>query len=310
MQGTPPPQNRRPDREEHPVSASVGKAADILRTFRPTVEVLSVRGLAERTGLPRSTVHHLCRTLCETGLLEAVPHAGYRLGPLLLELGGLIIERTGLVAAVEGSTAALRRGPGQELHVGQLVEGWIVYLHRESGPNRVAMVNRVGMRAPAFRSGCGKSALAVLDPVDADQRIRRLCRDEDLPLPDMTAVDEELAVIRSQGYCVCRTFQPGRTSVAAAIVGSDGQPVGGLSLAGPSSTFAPSRLADIGEAVGGAAHVASTRLQIAGGGPVGRPPATGGRAAPPPRYGTAPSPPGPRRASEIAARIRSGVAGR
>lgn len=256
------------------MSASVGKAADILRAFRPTVEVLSVRGLAERTGLPRSTVHHLCRTLCDTGLLEMVPQAGYRLGPLLLELGGLIIERTGLVEAVEGSTAALRRVPGQELHVGQLVEGWIVYLHRESGPTRVVMINRVGMRAPAFRSGCGKSALAALDPVEADQRVRRLCRDEELPLPDMAALDDELAMVRSHGYCVCRTFQPGRTSVAAAVVGADGGPVGAISLAGPNSTFPPGRMAEIGAAVTEAARVATRRLQVAVGRPGGRPPAT------------------------------------
>ncbi|MGD9530169.1 IclR family transcriptional regulator [Pseudonocardia sp.] len=259
------------------MSASVGKAAAILRTFRPTVEVLSVRGLAERTGLPRSTVHHLCRSLCDTGLLEAVPRAGYRLGPLLLELGGLVIERTGLVEAVEGSTSALRRGPGQELHVGQLVEGWIVYLHRESGPTRVRMVNRVGMRAPAFLSGCGKSALAALDPVDADQRVRRLCRDEELPLPDMAALDDELAATRSHGYCVCHSFQPGRTSVAAAVLWADGQPVGALSLAGPSSTFPPARLSDIGAAVTGSARVASRRLQVACTGPDGASPATGVR---------------------------------
>lgn len=251
------------------MSASVGKAAQILRAFRPTVEVLSVRGLAERTGLPRSTVHLLCRTLCDNGLLETVPRAGYRLGPLLLELGGLVIERTGLVEAVEGSTAALRRVPGQELHVGQLVEGWIVYLHRESGPTRVTMTNRVGMRAPAFLSGCGKSALSALDPVEVDQRVRRLCRDEMIPSPDMGALGDELASARSHGYLVCRTFQPGRTSVAAAIIGPDGLPAGALSVAGPDSTFPPSRMSDIGDAVTGAARVASRRLQVAGGRPTG-----------------------------------------
>ena len=134
------------------MSASVGKAALILRAFRPTLDVLSLRSLADRTGLPRSTVHLLCRTLVSEGLLEAVPRGGYRLGPLLLELGGLIIDRTGLVDAVEGSTAALQRSAGQELHVGQIVEGWVVYVHRESGPTRVRMTNRVGMRAPAFMS--------------------------------------------------------------------------------------------------------------------------------------------------------------
>ncbi|MGD9985392.1 IclR family transcriptional regulator [Pseudonocardia sp.] len=242
------------------MSASVGKAAAILRAFRPTVEVLSVRGLAERTGFPRSTVHLLCRSLCDNGLLETVPRGGYRLGPLLLELGGLVIERTGLVEAVEGSTAALRRAPGQELHVGQLVEGWVVYLHRESGPRRVTMTNRVGMRAPAFLSGCGKSALAALDPVDADQRVRRLCHDEDLPLPDMAALDDEFAAARSAGYLVCRSFQAGRTSVAAPVVGPDGHPAGALSVAGPHSTFPPARLADLGRCVGEAASVASRRL--------------------------------------------------
>jgi DNA-binding IclR family transcriptional regulator len=104
---------------------------------------------------------------------------------------------------------------------------------------------------------------------DADQRVRRLCRDEQLPLPDMAELSDELAAARSHGYCVCRTFQPGRTSVAAAIVGSDGQPVGALSMAGPNSTFPPARLAAIGGAVTEAARVASRRLQVAGGDPLG-----------------------------------------
>lgn len=245
------------------MSASVGKAATILRAFRPTLEVLSVRSLAELTGLPRSTVHLLCRTLVSEGLLETVPRGGYRLGPLLLELGGLIIDRTGLVDAIEGSTAAVHRGPGQELHVGQLVDGWIVYLHRESGPTRVRMTNRVGMRAPAFLSGCGKSALSVLDPAEADLRVRRICAQEEYPLPDMAALAEEFATARAQGYVVCRSFQRGRTSVAAAVIGADGHPAGALSIAGPNSTFAPSRMREVGRAVANAAAIASHRLQQA-----------------------------------------------
>ncbi|GAA3065658.1 IclR family transcriptional regulator [Pseudonocardia yunnanensis] len=243
------------------MAASVGKAARILRAFCPTLNVLSVRALADRTGLPRSTVHLLCRALVSEGLLEVVPRAGYRLGPLLLELGGLIIDRTGLVEAVEGSTPGLQRSAGQELHVGQLVEGWVIYVHRQSGPIRVSMMNRVGMRVPVFMSGCGKIALAALDPEDADQRVRRVCRQEQISLPDMAALAEELASARIQGYLVCRSFQPRRTSVAAAVIGADGQPAGALSIAGPDSTFAPARLADLGRAVSETAEIASRRLQ-------------------------------------------------
>ena len=242
------------------MSASVGKAAQILRAFRPTVDILSVRAVAERTTLPRSTVHMLCRTLCAEGLLEAVSGGGYRLGPALLELGCLVIDRTGLVDAVEGCTAAVHLAAGQEVHVGQLVDGWIVYLHRESGPMRVSMTNRVGMRAPAFLSGCGKSALSALDPDDARMRVRRVCREEELKLPDLGNLEGELATARRDGYVVCRSFQPGRTSVAAPVIGPDGMPAGALSVAGPSSTFARARLPELAEAVIGAAAVASRRL--------------------------------------------------
>ena len=121
-------------------------------------------------------------TLAEEGLLDVVAGRGYRLGPLLVGLAGQIIERTGLVAAVEGA-APVRRTPGQEVHVGQLVGAWVVYLHREAGPVRAPMDNRVGLRAPAWRGGCGKAALSRLPSAEVDERIARLCREEDVPGP-------------------------------------------------------------------------------------------------------------------------------
>ena len=273
------------------MSASVGKAADILRAFRPTVEVLSVRGLAERTGLPRSTVHLLCRTLCDNGLLEAVPHAGYRLGPLLLELGGLIIERTGLVAAVEGSTAALRRGPGQELHVGQLVEGWIVYLHRESGPDRVTMTNRVGMRAPAFLSGCGKSALPASTRSTPTSGFagcaatrgsrcptwRPSTRSSRRPAPTATA-------------CAGRSSPAARRSPRRSSAPT-GSRWAGCRWRARAPRSPPPASSDIGEAVAGSAQVASTRLQVAGGRPTGLTTADRRAAEPRPARGLDPAAP-------------------
>ncbi|MEV4889821.1 helix-turn-helix domain-containing protein [Nonomuraea sp. NPDC050547] len=61
---------------------SVSKAACVLRTLAGTQRPLSVRELAGRTGIPRSTVHALCTTMCREGLVEAEPGEGYRLGTL------------------------------------------------------------------------------------------------------------------------------------------------------------------------------------------------------------------------------------
>lgn len=238
----------------------MSKSAVLLRAFGPTAEVLSTRALAARTGIPRSTVHVLASTLAAEGLLEAVPGRGWRLGPLLVGLAGQIIERTGLVAAVEGGLGGLRRAAGQEVHVAQLVGGWTVYLHREAGPVRAPMDNRVGLRAPAWRGGCGKAALSRLAPGEVDERVGRLCRDEGLAPPDRAALHDELGAARRAGYVVSSTFQAGRTSVAAAVVDADGRPVGGLSVAGPSSLFTRTVLARCAEDVVAAAARAARQL--------------------------------------------------
>jgi DNA-binding IclR family transcriptional regulator len=241
--------------------AAVGKAAALLRAYGPAVEVLSTRQLAARTGIPRSTVHTLAGTLAVEGLLEVVGGRGYRLGPLLVGLAGQIIERTGLVAAVEGALGPLLRTAGQEVHVGQLVGGWVVYLHRETGQVRPPMDNRVGLRAPAWRGGCGKAALSCLPVADVEERLRRLCREEvATTLPDLPALHAELAAGRERGFLVSSSFQAGRTSVAAPVIGDDG-PVGGLSVAGPSTLFTPSAVRRLGPEVAEAAGRAGPRLR-------------------------------------------------
>jgi DNA-binding IclR family transcriptional regulator len=240
---------------------TVGKAAAVLRAFTPLTHVLSLRQLAERTGIPRSTVHELCSALCGQALLEAASGGGYRLGPLLVELGGQVIERTGLVTAAEGVVDRLRR-PDSEVHLGQLVDGWVVYLFREGGPLRAPMNNRVGLRAPAHLTGCGKAAMALLPADEVLERVRRLCAEERRPLPDIRGLVDELEEVRQRGYVVARSFQPGRTSVAAAIADPSGHPVGGVSVAADTDRLPPTRVHRTGVEVAAAAVAISGRLRV------------------------------------------------
>lgn len=239
--------------------ASVAKAAVVLKAFTPAVSVLSVRQVSASTGIPRSTAHALCRTLSQVGLLEVGP-GGYRLGPLVLELGGQVIERTGLVRAAEGILERLIRAPEEEVHLGQLTQGWIVYLGRTAGSRRQKMSNRVGQRAPAHLTGCGKAALSWLPFDEVEERIRRCCAEEDLRLPDLVAVAAELDRGRHEGYLVSNTFQRGRTSVGAAILDAHRQPAGALSVAGPAGMFTAAVLAGAKTSVVEAAGVVSARL--------------------------------------------------
>jgi DNA-binding IclR family transcriptional regulator len=219
---------------------AVAKGAALLKTFSPLDSSLSVRQLAERTGIPRTTTHALCRSLCDTGMLEQAQGGGYQLGPALVGLGGQVIDRTGLVSAAEGILERLPRLRGSEAHLGQLVDGWIVYLDRatSTGAHSVYMRNRVGLRAPAHRTGCGKAALACYDdPDEVAELVERVCAADRSDPPDWPALHAELDEARRNGCLVSGDYQPDRTSVAAPIQDFDGQPIGGVSLAGPTSLF-------------------------------------------------------------------------
>ena len=224
-----------------PRVGAVAKAARVLEAFTPLVTSLSVRQVAERTGIPRSTAHALCLTLCDAGLLEETGGRGYRLGPALVGLGGQVIERTGLVGAAEGVLGRLAPTDGLEIHLGQLVGGWVVYLDRASGPVRAPMHNRVGLRAPAHLTGCGKAALAMLPPAEVAARVEEVCAAESRRPPDLAALTRELARARRAGFVVSDTFQPGRTSVAAPVLDPAGRPAGGISVAGPTPLLAGRR---------------------------------------------------------------------
>jgi ribose transport system substrate-binding protein len=57
---------------------SVLRACEILRAFRSEGELLRLRDVVERTGLPKSTAHRLLRTLQEGGLIEEAGSDQYR----------------------------------------------------------------------------------------------------------------------------------------------------------------------------------------------------------------------------------------
>jgi DNA-binding IclR family transcriptional regulator len=216
---------------------SVAKATVILGTFTPLVRVLSLRQIVRRTGIPRSTAHGLCVTLCDAGLLEEVPHRGYQLGPALVALGGQVMDRIGLVEAARGVLERALRRDGTEAHLAQLVGGWVVYLDRRTGRHGAPMNNRVGMRAPAHCTGCGKAALSRLHDADVTSRVRETCAADHLPLPDIARLRENLAQARQRGYVVNVDFQPGRVSVAAPVINIQHVVLGGVSVAGPVNLF-------------------------------------------------------------------------
>lgn len=223
---------------EHGGVAVVGKAGRILQSFSELRSVQSLRQIQATTGIPRATVHGICVSLVETGLLEVVPNRGYQLGTSLIGLGGLVIERTGLLDAAKGVAKSLLHIDGAEAHLAQLVSGWVVYLDRTANKFSLPMNTQMGSRQLAHTTDGGRAALALLDPDEAWEFVSTACQAEGRPEPDRDELDADFESIRQVGFARCDLPAVGRVSIGAAVIGHTGRPVGAVSLSAPAEMFA------------------------------------------------------------------------
>jgi DNA-binding IclR family transcriptional regulator len=116
---------------------------------------------------------------------------------------------------------------------------------------------QIGERGPIYCSASGKAILSALPDAEAEAWVTRMPRPRITPRT-RTAVAEimqELRAARQAGYAVAREEAIlGVTAIAAPVRNATGQPVGALSIAGPSARIGGAREAELGAAIREAAE--------------------------------------------------------
>lgn len=216
-----------------PPTSMIERMTLILDAFDATTPTLTLLGLAERTGLPRSTVHRILDQMIRLRWLAHTP-GGYRLGLRVLELGGLAAEQNELREVVGPLLYELSQRTGLIGHLAVLDGREVLFLDRSGGRSRVAIPTRVGGRLPAHCTAVGKALLATLEPGIAEASLRG----NTVPRTARTIVDRaelhrELTRIRNrQGVAVdTEESLPGVGCVAVPIRGR-GVAVAAISLSG------------------------------------------------------------------------------
>ncbi|HVZ45190.1 MAG TPA: IclR family transcriptional regulator [Ramlibacter sp.] len=220
---------------------SVQKAFRVLTAFSGTEPRLTLKQIAEKLDIDKSTAQRFTHTLVVMGYLDKDP-VTRTLGVTVkvVDLAHIYLTTNPLIAAAMPYLLHLRGGTGETVNLTVLDGAESVFVSRIVGNHLLSTGVGIGTRLPAYASASGLAMLSVLD----DTQVKRLLRISNLrPITPKTVYEpakilERLASIRGKGYALSvADYFPNDISLGAPVRSRTGELVGGISLAVSTDRF-------------------------------------------------------------------------
>ena len=125
-------------------------------------EGMSLRDIAEESGLNKASVHRLLRALMHRGFAEqSASDQHYRLGAAALDLGPAFGAGENLQTLFGPTLASISQHTDELVHLGQMDGVRVLYLDKVEPERTLRVWSRIGSRAPAARTAMGRAMLAA-----------------------------------------------------------------------------------------------------------------------------------------------------
>lgn len=208
---------------------------------------MRARDLAEKSGIPLSTVFRMLKFLNSRGYIR-VRDGVYTLGLGLARLGNIAALQNPLLKIARPQLAALAAQTLETVHLAELHGGRVRYVDKVEGVRQVRMASLIGNLSPAHCTGVGKALLAFLPPSELEDLRWQLDLTRYTPrtIVDWPMLLAELGAIRKRRYAIddCE-HEYGVYCVAAPILNRNGRAVAGLSVSG-AELYLRSRTVELG----------------------------------------------------------------
>lgn len=229
---------------------SLNRGLEVLRAFRPEDRAgLSNGDLAERTGLPNSTVSRLTFTLLKTGYLLYDNDTGrYRMGVPVLSLGYACLSGLPVREAAQSYMQELADscGEGVLVALGGRVDYTMIYLAAARSRSVISLQLGVGSRISLARSAMGRAYLAACEgeeKAELMESIEERAGPDDWPIL-RDGIQQAKEEIEERGfYANFGDWQPGVHSIAVPFRSmQNNSPLLAFNLGGPANYLPKDRL--------------------------------------------------------------------
>jgi IclR family acetate operon transcriptional repressor len=218
---------------------------------------MSLSELANASGVPAPTAYRMLTTLESHGMVEFdKTNQLWSIGVGTYRMGAAFLRSRKLVDRARIVMQDLMEKTGETANLGLAEDDCVVFVSQVETHQAIRAFFRPGTRSPFHASGIGKAVLAHLEP----ERVAAIARKAGLEaftaktLATLPALAHDLAETRQRGWSVDdEERNEGMRCVAAAIFNEFGEPVGGVSVSGPTVRVTHGQVARFGPWVAEAA---------------------------------------------------------
>lgn len=226
---------------------------------------LGFSSLASILKIPATSVHRVCATLLEAGLVERDPVSRlYRLSPKSLWIGSGYLRHSAVYRAAFFPMQDLAKQVTGTVQLGILEDDHVLFIHAVGYPGSSDAFADVGLRRPLYATASGKLFLMEMPPREIERlMLQKLHKFTDGTIVSLGAMQQELLKTSQNGYATNHEeLLPGYSVIAGPVRNHQGRIVAAISV-----TLCSHYLKDNGEAalaalVQQAAHKASIQLGL------------------------------------------------
>ena len=205
--------------------------------------------IADHLGVSRATAFRVITALESYGYVEhdRAEHV-FRLGPGVRALAARS-NATSLVRLAGPAMSSLRESTSETVNLAVLSRGRITYAAIIDGAFALRMLAKVGDEIPAHATAIGKAISASLPAVERSALLgpEPYARFTELTITGSREFEAELSRARGLGFATDDgEVEVGAACVAAPIVGSDGHPLGAISISGTAQRMPSARRSEFG----------------------------------------------------------------
>jgi DNA-binding IclR family transcriptional regulator len=219
---------------------ALARGLDVLSCFRSGDRSLSNQQIAERCGLPKSTITRITYTLTKLGYLVQLPDGGrFALGNATLALGSATLARMDVRQLARPLMHDLAEFSGATVAIAVRDKLSMIYVEVSHSTAALALTLQVGSRIPLATSAIGRAYMARASEREREDILNRARELDDQAYANVvTGLERALADDREYG---CATsFGDWQTHVNGIAVGF--RPVSGnsamaINCGGPSTTL-------------------------------------------------------------------------